>query len=102
MLKRLIAKGHAEFSGGKQQDALEFWHYFIDQIRQKEHVHHVDPADVFNFQLQVSPASSHCSSTSSARSKKADGRCEGRIERLSISAPTDLKSAPGTSRAHLS
>ena len=55
MFKRLVAKGHAEFSGGKQQDALEFWHYFLDQLRQKEHANHVDPSDIFNFQQQVSP-----------------------------------------------
>ena len=54
MFKKLIAKGHPEFSGGKQQDALEFWHHFIDQIKQKEHVNRVDPTDIFNFQLQVS------------------------------------------------
>jgi uncharacterized UBP type Zn finger protein len=54
MFKRLVAKGHAEFSGGKQQDALEFWHYFVDHVKQKEHVNRVDPADIFNFQQQVS------------------------------------------------
>ena len=55
MFKKLVAKGHAEFSGGKQQDALEFWHYFVEQVRQKEHVQRVDPSDIFNFQQQVSP-----------------------------------------------
>jgi uncharacterized UBP type Zn finger protein len=54
MFKKLIAKGHAEFSGGKQQDALEFWHYFLSQVQQKEHVNRVDPTDTFNFQQQVS------------------------------------------------
>ena len=61
MFKRLVAKGHAEFSSGKQQDALEFWHYFIDQIKQKEHVNRVDPTEIFQFQQQVSIAPSHLS-----------------------------------------
>ena len=112
MFKRLVAKGHAEFSGGKQQDALEFWHYFVDHVKQKEHVNRVDPADIFNFQQQVGHAlytamfsaqlpPFHCYVRSvDGRPKRC--RCEGRVERLSISAPTDLKSAPGTVRVHLS
>jgi len=33
MLKHLIAKGHPEFSGGKQQDAAEYVFEFLESIR---------------------------------------------------------------------
>ena len=36
MFKRLIGKGHAEFSGGKQQDASEYLHHLIDKIEEYE------------------------------------------------------------------
>jgi len=49
MLKRVVAKGHAEFSSNKQQDALEFLHHFLDQIRQQERARGFDPMSVFNF-----------------------------------------------------
>lgn len=53
MFKRLIAKGHADFSGGKQQDALEFLHYFFSQIQQRERANQVDPTSIFSFKQQV-------------------------------------------------
>ena len=36
---------------------MEFWHYFLSQVQQKEHANKVDPTAIFNFKLQVSPLS---------------------------------------------
>jgi len=36
MLKHLVGKGHAEFSGGRQQDAAEYFQYFLDQMSRAE------------------------------------------------------------------
>ena len=36
MLKHLIGKGHPEFSGGRQQDAAEYFQYFLDQLTRAE------------------------------------------------------------------
>jgi hypothetical protein len=80
---------------------LEFWHHFISQIQQKEHAHHVDPTACFSFKQQVSQSQLTAGGSSASISKNHQRRrCEGRVERLSIAAPTDLKSAPGTVQDH--
>lgn len=35
--KSLVGKGHAEFSSGRQQDALEYFQYLLEQIARCEH-----------------------------------------------------------------
>ena len=35
MMARLVTRDHAEFRSKKQQDALEFLHYFLDQIQRQ-------------------------------------------------------------------
>lgn len=36
MFKRIIGKGHTEFSSGRQQDASEFFQYFLEKIAKAE------------------------------------------------------------------
>lgn len=36
MFKRIIGKGHAEFSSGRQQDASEFFQYFLEKLARAE------------------------------------------------------------------
>jgi ubiquitin carboxyl-terminal hydrolase 5/13 len=36
MLKQVIGKSHPEFSGGRQQDAAEYFQYFLDQMTRAE------------------------------------------------------------------
>jgi ubiquitin carboxyl-terminal hydrolase 5/13 len=52
MFKKFIAKNHHEFSGPKQQDALEFIHYFFEQIQRAERNAGVDPSAAFNFTVE--------------------------------------------------
>ncbi|GAX82603.1 hypothetical protein CEUSTIGMA_g10029.t1 [Chlamydomonas eustigma] len=37
MFKSIFGKGHAEFSSGRQQDALEYFQYMLEQISRIEH-----------------------------------------------------------------
>ena len=32
MFKMLVGKGHPEFSGNKQQDAMEYFHYLLERF----------------------------------------------------------------------
>ena len=36
MFKHIVGKGHPEFSGGRQQDAAEYFQYFLDQLSRSE------------------------------------------------------------------
>lgn len=49
MFKHLVCSSHPEFRTNRQQDALEFLLYFLDQIKQKEHARHTDPTTDFAF-----------------------------------------------------
>ncbi|ORZ30846.1 hypothetical protein BCR44DRAFT_1393110 [Catenaria anguillulae PL171] len=55
MFKHMVAKGHKEFSGMRQQDASEFLQYLLKQIAQHERMSaKSDPSQVFDFkQLQT-------------------------------------------------
>lgn len=52
MFKRLIAKDHPDFSKTKQQDAAEFFHYFLTQIQKHEKIHNLDPTAPFTFKQE--------------------------------------------------
>ncbi|KAG4090772.1 ubiquitinyl hydrolase [Neocallimastix lanati (nom. inval.)] len=51
MFKSLVGKGHPEFSTMKQQDAAEFYQYFLQYIELNEKKYGNDPTNVFKFSL---------------------------------------------------
>ena len=54
MFKHLIGKGHSEFSTGNQQDALEFFQYFLTQIERnsKKLNEEIDLSKIFDFETE--------------------------------------------------
>lgn len=51
MFKSLVGKGHPEFSTMKQQDAAEFYQYFLQYIELNEKKYGNDPTNVLKFSL---------------------------------------------------
>jgi len=51
MFKSLVGKGHPEFSTMKQQDAAEYYQYFLQYIELNEKKFGNDPTTVFKFSL---------------------------------------------------
>eukprot|EP00474_Spongospora_subterranea_P010388 CRZ10846.1 hypothetical protein [Spongospora subterranea] len=60
MFKRLITESHSQFRGSRQQDALEFFQYLLQQIRQNEHRTGIDPTAPFEFALEDRLECSKC------------------------------------------
>jgi ubiquitin carboxyl-terminal hydrolase 5/13 len=49
--KSIIGRNHPEFSTMRQQDAVEFFDYFIKVVEQKEKISEQDPVEEFRFVL---------------------------------------------------
>jgi ubiquitin carboxyl-terminal hydrolase 5/13 len=54
-LKSLFGKGHPEFSTSKQQDAREYFHYFVEKLSKLERKHKGvhDPSKAFEFEMET-------------------------------------------------
>jgi len=60
MFKSLVGKGHPEFSTMKQQDAAEFYQYFLQYIELNEKKYGNDPTNVLKFSLHERLQCSQC------------------------------------------
>ena len=53
IFKQLIGKGHTEFQTGKQQDAMEYYQYFLDKVTKAEKQQKSgDPGNIFQFEME--------------------------------------------------
>jgi ubiquitin carboxyl-terminal hydrolase 5/13 len=53
MFKHLVGKGHAEFSTGNQQDALEYFQHFVTQLeRNSKKLNEEDLTNIFKFETE--------------------------------------------------
>ena len=106
MLKHLVAKGHPEFSGGRQQDAAEYFQYFLDQMSRAERtaLSRFLPADALPtssfFEFQSQPKFK-CSTTGQVKYPPAAGNnllelripLEAAINRAEVEREEEMKEA---------
>eukprot|EP00743_Colponemidia_sp_Colp-15_P001664 GILK01001820.1.p1 GENE.GILK01001820.1~~GILK01001820.1.p1 ORF type:complete len:787 (-),score=161.23 GILK01001820.1:112-2472(-) len=69
MFKALVGRNHPEFSTNRMQDALEFFHYLLDFVQQRERVlssivDSPEPSRLFGFKLQQRTQCQNCSGVS--------------------------------------
>eukprot|EP00455_Lapot_gusevi_P051951 TRINITY_DN7850_c0_g1_i3.p1 TRINITY_DN7850_c0_g1~~TRINITY_DN7850_c0_g1_i3.p1 ORF type:complete len:827 (+),score=318.13 TRINITY_DN7850_c0_g1_i3:228-2483(+) len=52
MFKALVTQNHGEFRSNRQQDALEFFQFFLQEVQRKERANGVDPTAAFQFKVE--------------------------------------------------
>lgn len=52
MFRTLFCRGHPLFSSNQQQDAMEFFQYFVKQIQVAERRSGHDPTQIFSFEME--------------------------------------------------
>jgi len=85
LLKSIIGENHQEFSSNRQQDAAEFFQYFVQLNERKEHGkgEGINPASVFKFSLEERL---ECSTSHSVKYSIVD-------KQISLSLPIPVEKA---------
>jgi len=85
MFKSFFCKGHPEFSTIKQQDAFEFFQFFLKTVQQRERSTGEDPTKIFEYSLQQKLKCENCNRVRYSSVKQTD---------LSLPIPTEFADPP--------